>query len=217
MPASLSVAPIAAAQIPAVGQLLAEAFDADPAYGFLFPGVAARRRGLADFFERNLRTHRPYRCSYVLTDGNDVVATVTIRPPGGVPIALLTMVRRGLIPFAMRNGPGAVRRLLRLKGAYDAIEAQATGGQPHRLVHMMAVAPGQQGRGIGTRLLQEAIALSAEAKGGASLPVVLTTHNERNVAFYRASGFTVTDRREVSLDKTAIYPVWTMSRPMARS
>lgn len=212
MPARFSVVPISVSHLASTGRLLARALDDDPAYRFLFPSAATRPRGLADFFVRNLRTHLPYRCTYVLAEDDAVVATVTMRPPGGVPVSALTMLRRGLIPFAIRNGPESVRRLLRLKRAYDEIEGQVAGGRPHLLVHMMAVAPERQGSGMGTRLLEEAIALSIHAHRTASHPVVLTTHKERNVAFYRKSGFGVTEQRDVKLDGAGAYPVWSMSR-----
>ena len=208
---SLSVVPISVSHLARTGRLLARALDDDPAYRFLFPSAATRPRGLADFFVRNLRTHLPYRGTYVLAEDDAVVATVTLRPPGGVPVSALTMLRRGLIPFAIRNGPASVRRLLRLKRAYDEIEERAS-GRPHLLVHMMAVAPERQGTGIGTRLLDDAIALSIHAHRAASHPIVLTTHKERNVTFYRKSGFGVTEQRDVKFDGAAAYPVWSMSR-----
>ena len=164
-----TIAPISAPLIDDVGSLLARALDDDPAYRFLFPSAEARRRGLADLFRRNLRTHLPYRCTYVLTRQAststremEVVATVTIRPPGGVPISTATLVRRGLVPFVVRNGPLAVKRLFALMKVYDEIEAQMARGESHRLVHMMAVTPREQGRGLGSRLLEEALAMSIQ-------------------------------------------------------
>lgn len=210
--ASLLVAPMLASQVPAVGRLLAQALDDDPAYGFLFPREGKRGPALADFFARNLRTHLPYGCTYVLTDRDEdeIVASVTIRPPGGIPVSVLTMLRQGLLPFAARNGPGGVRRLLVLKRAYDELEEQIVHGQSHRHVHMMAVAPRRQGCGFGTHLLEKALELSSSDEA-ASLPIVLTTHKERNVVFYRKSGFTVAERREIALGDD-VYPVWSMCR-----
>ena len=48
-----------------------------------------------------------------------------------------------------------------------------------------------------------------------SLPVVLTTHTERNVVFYRRSGFALASRREVAPGGDA-YAVWSMHRSAAR-
>jgi ribosomal protein S18 acetylase RimI-like enzyme len=202
--------PLTPSQIPAVAQLLARALADDPAYRFLFPHATKRSPALADFFARNLRTHLPYACTYVRTERAEVVATVTVRPPGGVPVSALTMLRRGLVPFVARNGPRAVKRLLLLKRLYDELEDRIVGSHAHRHVHMMAVAPAMQGRGLGTRLLDEALARSASGEA-ASLPIALTTHTERNVAFYCRSGFTLTDRRELALGGE-VYPVWSMRR-----
>ena len=208
-------APIVSSQVPTVARLLAHAMDEDPAYRFLFPRAAERPRGLADFFGRNLRTHLPHRCTYVLTDSDEIVATVTVRPPGGVSISLLTMLRRGLLPFAVRNGARAVRRLLVLKRMYDDLEKQIALGHAYRHVHMMAVAPHLQGRGLGTHMLERALDLSASSEAR-FLPVVLTTHTERNVVFYQRSGFALASRREVAPGGDA-YPVWSMHRSATRA
>ena len=182
----------------------------DPAYRFLFPDPAERKRGLTDFFVRHLRTHLPYRCTFVMLDGPDLLGTVTVRPPGGVPISLLTMVRHGLGPFALRNGRGAVKRLFTLKRVYDELEEKVARGERHWHVHMMAVVPSRQGRGLGTELLAGAFALSAAAPGAPPLPIVLTTHTERNVVFYQRLGFDVANRCDVSPDGGEPYPVWSM-------
>jgi GNAT superfamily N-acetyltransferase len=189
--------------VPAVARLLAAALEDDPGYAFLFPDPAARRAGLQDLFERNLRTHLPHRCTHVLhDDSGHPLATVTVRPPGGVPISLWTMVRRGLIPFALRHGPVPVRRLLRLKGIYDRIEDAIAGGRPHFHVHMMAVAPRHQGRGIGSSLLEQALAQSAAGHGSNGTerwPTVLTTNDAANEGFYRRAGFHTVEVRRIEL------------------
>jgi GNAT superfamily N-acetyltransferase len=205
------VTELRANQIGAVSLLLAAAFDDDPAYRALFPNASSRPPGLTDLFARNLRTHLPHRCSYVLSDGDDVVATVTVRPPGGIPISLSTMLRRGLIPFGVRHGLSSVKRLIALKGLYDRLEADVANGMSHRLVHMMAVSPHRQGRGLGAELLRAALERSAGAKHAASLPVLLTTHSPRNVTFYERHGFRVCERRDISPASRA-YPVWIMKR-----
>lgn len=192
-------------------RLLAAALSNDPAYGYLFPELATRRAGLEDFFTRNQRTHLPHRCTYVaLGEHGESFGTVTLRPPGGIRISMLTMIRRGLLPFALRHGRSAVKRLLWLKATYDALEAEAAHGEPHLLVHMMAVRPELQGRGLGTRLLRTVLdrALSERPR----TRVVLTTHLPENVVFYRRAGFDVTHERELTPPGSAPYTVWSMAR-----
>jgi len=176
-------------QIVPVASLLADAFVDNAAYGFLFPDLASRKEKLADFFERNLRTHLPYRCTYVwLPEPDNVVATVTLRPPSGVPVSIWTMIRRGLVPFALMNGWSAVRRLFYLIEHTERIDKEASRGRAHWHVHMMAVRPDRQGAGIGTQLLREVFS----ADGGPSTsehPISLQTERPENLRFYGRLGF----------------------------
>jgi GNAT superfamily N-acetyltransferase len=199
--------------VAATAALLAAAMDDDPAYRFLFPNREERRAGFEDFFARNLRTHMAYRCTHVGLIGTAVVATVTMRPPSGFSASMLTMLRRGLLPFALAHGWGAVRRLLALKETYDAIEGRLARGEPHWLVHMMAVDPARQGTGLGSQLLRRVLELTAGARPTPGAPpALLTTHTERNVVFYQRAGFEVAAVERVSLNGEPPYPVWTMHR-----
>lgn len=192
-------------------RLLASAFEVDPAYRYLFPEPATRTAGLEDFFTRNQRTHLPYRCTSVARGAHgELQGTVTLRPPGGVRISTLTMLRRGLLPFALRHGRSAVKRLLWLKDTYDALEVVAARGEPHMLVHMMAVAPDMQGQGIGTRLLESI--LHRALRDRPRMRVILTTHLPENVPFYRRAGFEVTGERELTPPAGTPYTVWSMAR-----
>jgi GNAT superfamily N-acetyltransferase len=202
------VKPLIESQIAATATLLGRAMDEDPAYRYLFPDGAVRPRGLTDFFERNLRTHLPFACTHVLVEGSEVVGTVTMRPPGGIHISTLTMIRRGLLPFALAHGRSAVRRLFALKEAYDRLESDLARGGSHWHVHMMAVDPSRQGRGLGTGLLRSVLETTRDSP--AAHPIVLTTHQQRNVVFYARAGFTVVDERELTLPGAAPYRVWGM-------
>lgn len=196
--------PLAAADLPAVADLLAHAFDDDAGYRFLFP--TERTPGLRALFVRNLAVHLPYGCTRVWRGPTgDLLGTVTVRPPGGVPISTFTMLRHGLLPFAAGHGLGAVRRLLWLKRTYDALEHDLSDGHPHWHVHMMAVRPAEQGRGHGSRLVTEAL------RSAVGAPIVLTTHSEANVVFYRRVGFEVVAERivEAAGDR---WTVWGMRR-----
>jgi GNAT superfamily N-acetyltransferase len=210
---AIAIRPLEPKDIGATAALLAEAMDDDPAYNFLFPQGKDRPAGLEEFFAGNLRTHLPYRCTYVGVVGPTILATITMRPPDGVSISLLTMIRRGLLPFAYAHGLGAVRRLLILKGTYDAIEARLARGERHWLVHMMAVDPARHGRGLGSQLLNVILSATVDSTATKGMPpAVLTTHSERNVVFYERAGFEVDDIRDVSLLGEAPYSVWSMRR-----
>lgn len=191
-----------------VAQILARAMNDDPAYGYLFPDERTRDAALSDFFRGHLRNHVPHRCSHLRigADGR-VEATVTIRPPGGIPLTI-PLLARSLLPFAFARGWTAVRRLFALKEAYEALEARVGEGQLYEHVHMMAVRPDLQGRGIGAALLADA--LSAVTR---KHPLVLTTHRRRNVHFYERAGFGTVIETEVHLPEGEPYPVYGMRRP----
>jgi GNAT superfamily N-acetyltransferase len=190
--------------------MLARAFDVDAAYQYLMPDAEKRLTGLTAFFSGNLRTHLPHACTRVSLDERGPCATVTLRPPGGVHISTLTMLRHGLLPFAFAHGRSAVNRLLWLKETYDALEAKAARGRPHWYVHMMAVRPDRQGQGLGSRLLERLLAETADR--GARVPSVLTTHLRQNLAFYERAGFETTDERTLEPPNGLPYTVWSMVR-----
>jgi ribosomal protein S18 acetylase RimI-like enzyme len=196
------------AQIEPVASLLARAFDVDAGYRYLFPGPE-RTAGLTELFAANLRVHQPHGCTFVASRAQQPVATVTVRPPGGIGVTPWTMLRHGLLGFAWTRGPGAVRRLLWLKRTYDGLEREAAGGAPHWHVHMMVVSPGLQGQGVGGQLLREVLRRTSDT---APHPTVLTTHLEQNVTFYRRAGFEVTDDRQLEPPGGAAYRVWSMRR-----
>jgi len=201
------VQPLCAEHVERTADLLVRAFEIDEAYRYLFPDAATRAAGLRDFFARNLTTHLAHRCTFAAIDARGhPLATVTLRPPSGLHISLWTMLRRGLLPFAAAHGTGAVQRLLWLKRTYDALEAEAAAHQPHAYVHMMAVAPEHQGRGLGSRLLAQVLGPRAATQ------TVLTTNLSRNVVFYRRHGFEVTSERMLQPPGTHAYTVWSMRR-----
>jgi GNAT superfamily N-acetyltransferase len=195
-------------------RMLAAAFEVDPAYRYLMPDAATRAAALADFFVRNQRVHLPYRCTYVarMRDGS-LGATVTLRPPGGVAISTLTLVRSGLVPFVWKHGRDALKRLLWLKDTYDALEREAARGEPHYHVHMMAVRPELQGKGLGSRLLEAVLERGSAAQP--ELPIVLTTHLPENIVFYRRAGFEVIDDRVLRPPRAEEYRVYSMARNAA--
>ena len=204
---------LAPSQLHLLARVLTEALDDDPAYQYLFPEAALRQRGLYEFFASNLHMHLPFRCTHVLTapDG-ELIGGVTVRPPGGIRVSPLVLVLQGLVPFALREGRGALRRLFWLKEAYETLEARASRGEPHFHVHMMAISPELQGRGLGARLLATALRRSADA-GSLRCPTVLTTHRPVNVTFYARAGFEVVDERRIAPPGAAAYTVWSLARP----
>lgn len=206
---SSAIAPLCEANVPRVAQLLAAAFSDDPAYRYLFPDTQLGQLALSDFFARNLRAHLPMGCSYtLLSEHAATLATVTLRPPGGLHMPLLELVARGLAPFAFAHGLAATRRLVWLKRTYDRLELEAARGGEHHYVHMMAVRPELRGRALGSALLGEVLARTMPRT-----QCVLTTHFERNLLFYRRFGFEVCGETRLHPPGSTPYTVWSMVRP----
>ena len=214
---SLQVVPLERRHVQNTARVLAQAMQVDAAYQYLFPDPEERLAGLARLFAGNLRAHLPYRCTYVgVSDQGRIVATLTLRPPEGIVISKWTMLRSGMIGFALAHGKQAVRRLLWLKATYDALEAELAKSEPHWYVHMMAVGPDQQGLGLGTELLAQV--LSARLSKRPDLHTVLTTHIPRNLFFYQRASFETAWQRSVEPPDGAPYPVWGMTRePLSAS
>jgi predicted N-acetyltransferase YhbS len=210
----MQVRPIQGPDIPAVAKLLAQAFDDDPAYGVLFPEPDTRIAGLAHFFRANLGLHLAHACTHVaVADGGELLGTVTLRPVAGLAISTVTMLRHGLLPFAIAHGIGTVRRLFWVKQAYEKLEEEASARAEHLYVHMMAVNRDRQGQGIGKFLLSQV--LEDARKLSPSACTVLSTHTELCVKFYRSQGFETVSEEVLTPSRGAPYKVWSMRSSLA--
>lgn len=199
--------PMQPGQVAEAAGLLASALHDDPAYAFVFPS-SMRAGVLEEFFRRHLSNHVPHRCSFVRAGTRgQVESTVTLRPPGGVQLSRFTLLR-AFVPFALGHGTRVLGRMSQLQHQYEAYERRAVDGKPYWHVHMMGVLPELQGKGIGGALLDDVLATTR----GTREPIVLTTHKEINVRFYRRAGFEVAFEEEVPLPASQPYRVWCMRR-----
>jgi GNAT superfamily N-acetyltransferase len=206
-------APLESAQVEAAARLLARALHGDPAYAAVFPDAAARGAGLERFFAGHLANHVPWHCSFAhVAEAGGLLGTVTVRPPGGIRVPAARLAR-GLASLALAVGPGVIRRLLALKNTYEALERRCAGDQPYWHVHMMAVQPELQGKGLGSALLGDALRSTRREPA----PIVLTTHEAINVRFYLRAGFRVTHEERAAPAGATPYTVWCMRRDPARA
>ena len=165
--------------------------------------VDEQRRFLSWLFARNLWLRRDSGCNRAALLGGDLVCTFMFVPPGIPDVSLWDMVRAGLLKLPLLFGFGRLKRLLVAK---DLEEGELEGTEAFRLERMV-VAPAMQGRGVGTRALRAALS-EADAAG---VPVVLTTNEARNVAFYSRLGFEVLRSAKRSIEGES-YQVWVMAR-----
>lgn len=162
------------------GALAAAAFRDDPAFAFVLPGDAERRLRLPSLLEASLRVDAAAgaRVRGAFDEGA-LVGVSSVRRAGLESPSLPDWIRHlpGLAWLLLR--PAAILRALSLIRAVE--ERRAPGAD---YLHLLAVHPATQGRGIGAALLNDAL---KEARG----PLCLETFAAENRAWYAARGFTL--------------------------
>ena len=195
------------ADVGELSTLYAAAFDDNPAYSSIFQlrasDPAAHAAALKWMFERRVALlHGAGGPFLVATDGGDgrVLAAAGIvkhsRKAG-----LAEMLQAGLLEWPFRWGLPSLLRALTLDngilegadgGGHDGADVK---GDTEGELSMVAVAPGAQGRGVGSALMKELLARWDAQRGGA---LTLGTQRRVNVTFYERLGFVVTHAREAT-------------------
>lgn len=170
------------------------AFMEDPVLVWAFPDEAKRRRYGKHYFAMHARRLVPGGLSWRADGGGALWAGA-----GHWRESPVDALRLGVATF---RGLGS--RRLRVARGLLGIESRHP-DQPHLYLAVVGVRPEQQGKGLGTSLLQPGLA-HADSLG---LPAYLESSNIHNVPLYERHGFAVTD--EVQLPSGP--PVWLMWRP----
>jgi GNAT superfamily N-acetyltransferase len=177
------VEPLTSAHHRAAAVVLADAFD-DP--GWVAVGPRGRRVRWRFIYRTCLGTIRAGArwCgpSWCIAEDGEPVAVLTGCAPGLWPPPRLRALVH-LFPGPVLAGPAPLVRSL---GAQRVIEA-AHPAYEHFLVWTFAVSPAHQRRGLGRRLMREAL---AEADSD-EVPAYLWTGNPANLPYYRSHGFEV--------------------------
>jgi GNAT superfamily N-acetyltransferase len=199
-----SLEPLTPPRHRAAAAVLADAFLDDPAWVAVGPG---RRRSRWKYIERTClgairvgeRWCGPSWC--VVEDGEPIAVLTGCAPGLWPPPTVRTLAY--LAPGPLLAGPrtlarslGAQRIFERMHPAYD-----------HFLVWMFAVSPAHQRRGLGRRLMGEALAQADSAQ----VPAYLWTGNPDNLPYYRSHGFEVFAEEQIP----GGVPNWFMERPQA--
>jgi ribosomal protein S18 acetylase RimI-like enzyme len=160
--------------------VLARAFQDDPAWVWLFPDPAHRRRLLPWLF----------RIGFDVTAADVWANTGTVRGaarwlPPGRPVMRVAPTLKALVATPFRLGAATVP-FLSYGRAVEQLRADAAPG-PHWYLAGIGVAPDAQRQGLGGALLRPGLE-AAERDG---VPAVLLTNNEANLSFYESHGFKV--------------------------
>ena len=197
------VSPIRAEEIPSAAAVMARAFAESPRFRFLVPSAAQRPKKLLWHSRSAIR-------ACVLSGG---VVHVVRGEAGGVVQGLaiwehpkqgkhsaLTLVRSGLWAAPVRLGISAYRRKRSLGRLLSSLDAS----QQCWYLNTIGVEPSQQGKGLGTALLDFMLRRVDED----ALPSFLDTSLPDNLGYYERFGFRVT--AESTLPNGI--PLWGMTR-----
>lgn len=188
-------------EVPRAADLLARAFDEDPALRWLAPDDDTRRRVapvLAGcWLAYGLRWGRVW-CT------DDVAAVAVRRPPGAEHLGLGRLLAVGFWRVPLLLGLAGALRLLRAAVAADARHRAALTG-PHWYCWLLAVHPDRQGEGLASALVAHTFA-RADADG---VPCWLESTRPGAVRVHRHHGWQVLGADPIP---GTTLPVWTMVR-----
>ncbi len=197
MPAATSheVRKATAADLPALGGVLARAFLDDPVAQWSFPSDRRRPRLNERFFSTRLRQLIGQEQVYTTHDGSG--AALWALPDRWRTSTRDLLALLPIVPAWGRRLPRVLRGLLRVEHAHPETP-------PHFHLAVLGTEPSRQGEGIGSALLAPVLELCDRDH----VPAYLESSKESNIAFYARHGFRVT--REIELPKGP--PVWLMWR-----
>jgi ribosomal protein S18 acetylase RimI-like enzyme len=194
---SVEVRPARPADLALVGALLAASFDDDPVFRHLGRRDPGRAVGLRRFFRGAVRELALDHGDVHLTADGDGVAVWV--PPGIGTSGVGQQLR--LLPSLV--AAGGIRGLPRMVRTLSALEPHHP-HEPHAYLMFLGVAPGRQGRGIGSALLRTML----ERCDTDGRPAYLEASSPRNRALYERHGFVARDAVELPGGGPPIWPMW---------
>jgi ribosomal protein S18 acetylase RimI-like enzyme len=191
-----------AGQIPTSGEVLGRAFFDDPLTSYWLPDPEHRKRALPWFM--TTATKYGHRYGEIETTAGTVEGSAIWLRPGETHVPPMRMMRVGMYAAPFRLGWGNFNRFMKSLDIIEKIHKQQV-PEDHWYLMLLGVDPPRQGQGVGSALMQPALA-KADA---AHLPAYLETQKEINVKLYRKHGFDVVF--EDDLPDGPHY--WCMKRP----
>jgi len=160
--------------------MLAEAFQEDPAWGWVLPD-AERRAALLPWL---FRVAFEVTEAEVWTTAGALSGCARWLAPGRTPVHVAPMLRALVVtPLRLREATG---RFFAYGKAVEAMRLAAV-PEPHWYLAGIGVEPTQRRQGIGGALLEPGI----KAAAAAGVSCALLTNTEANLSFYASHGFEV--------------------------
>ncbi len=167
-------------EVPQLSKVLARAFHNDRIAEHVLPDKAFRQQGLERVYQLYFKVFLPNGACYTTAELDGAALWM---PPGKYPLSAMEHIR--LLP-GMLHALG-IRRLPRALNVLDHLERMLPVNQKYWYLGVLGVEPDRQRHGIGSRLMQPALAACDEHHLGA----YLETGTESNLRFYAVHGFQV--------------------------
>jgi GNAT superfamily N-acetyltransferase len=181
--------------VEALSDVLQGAFWDDPVMGWILPDDKSRSRRLAGLFRVLLDAH--YMKMHTVWTTPDQVGGAMWAPPKHWKIPTWDLVRAGpamAVALGLRALPA-----LRFLEQVDKQHPQ----EPHWYLGVLGTSPAQQGKGVGSSLMQPIL----ERCDREGLPAYLESSKEQNIPFYSRHGFEVTGEISAPGGPT-VWPMW---------
>jgi ribosomal protein S18 acetylase RimI-like enzyme len=185
-----------------LAEVLAKAFQDDPAFSWAVPSAERRRRHAPKYFELTLR--RVYLPKSEVYTTEDLQAVALWAPPDSwqTPMTATLAMAPTIIRACGRHTVRALKVLTSMEAKHKERE------EPHYYLPFVGVEPASQGRGYGNALLSHMLD-RCDAEGR---PAYLEATSLRNQALYHRHGFKVLEELHWPGGGPAWWPMWRDAR-----
>jgi ribosomal protein S18 acetylase RimI-like enzyme len=188
-------------QIQQAIEVMGKAFLNDPFLRYLAPDDTQRARLTPEFVAIVVRYCFLYGQVWTFPSLAGVACWLI---PGKTSPSLGGMIRTGMLTMPLKFGWSGFQRFNAVISHTERLHKQFA-AEPHWYLWGLGVEPSQQGRGLGSRLVQPVLS-QADVAGQ---PCYLETQNESNLPFYQKHGFEVVSHEVVPKSS---FRVWAMVR-----
>jgi ribosomal protein S18 acetylase RimI-like enzyme len=185
-----------AADVPRLREVLGRAFATDPVLDWVLRSDAGRDAAVAFLFRLTLDLAMPLGHVYTTADGS---AAALWSPPGRLYAGGARQAWR--LPGFLRAV--GIRRLGRVLPAIVTLGARHP-RRPHWYLSDLAVDPPAQGRGLGSALLRDRLAVCDRD----AVPAYLENSNPRNTPLYERHGFRALEEVRMGGDGPPVLLMW---------
>ena len=183
-----------------IADALVSAFDDDPVMLHIFNKESGREKKMRALFASEMKRALKKGAVHTTPDGPAKGGAIWMAPgqwrTGGLELL-------GQLPLMFAMGTSTTRAL----GVLSKME-KVHPTQPHWYLAILGTAKAQQGKGVGSALL-EPILSKCDADG---IPAYLESSKESNIAFYNRHGFEVTGEVKAKNGPT-LWPMWREPQP----